>query len=305
MGMEILLQALVSIVILNAVFLLIWSLFRFPIDTEPPIHRRIAMAVGAGHRQTLFENPVLAPVMSLALTASRRFGWKWLRDKSHRDLNAAGNPNGYSVDEHLAICMVVGAGMGAATGLIFLLFFGNPQPLAILGMAGVGFFGPVITLQEAARNRLGRVSKKLPYTLDLISLMMEAGSTFSEAIDTIIRDEPEDDFNQELMVVRSEIDFGTSRGQALAGMADRIPLDSLRSIVGAINQSEALGTPLSSILKSQSGMLRMHRSVRAEKLSASASLRILIPSMLILAAVVLVIFGPLIIRFLNGDLNFT
>jgi len=305
MEIEILLQVLVSIVVFSAVFLMVWSLFRFPIEAEPPIHRRIALAVGAGHRQTLFENPILAPVMSLALTASRRLGWTWLREKTHRDLNAAGNPNGYSVDEHLAVCMVIGGAMGAATGLMLMLFFGDPQPLFMLLLATVGFFGPIIMLQEAARSRMGRISKKLPYTLDLISLMMEAGCTFTEAVDTIIRDEPEDDFNQELMVVRSEIEFGTSRGQALQGMADRIPLDSLRSIVGAINQSESLGTPLSSILKSQSGMLRMHRSVRAEKLSASASLRILIPSMLILGAVVLIIYGPLIIRFLIGELNFT
>ena len=78
----------------------------------------------------------------------------------------------------------------------------------------------------------------------------------------------------------------------------RIPLDSLRSVIGAVNQAEKLGTPLSSILKVQAEMLRMHRSVRAEKLSASASLKILIPSMLILLAVVLVIGAPMIIRFI-------
>jgi len=305
MPIDLILQLLVSIVLFSAIFLLVWSLFRFPVEAEPPIHRRIAMAVGAGQRRTLYENPVMAPVMSLALTASRRFGWTWMRQKIHRDLNASGNPNGYSVDEYVGIGLATGVGLGVGTGLVLMLLFGDPEPLIMLGMIGVGFIGPVVALQEAARSRLSRISKKLPYTLDLISLMMEAGSTFTEAIDTIIRDEPDDDFNQELIVVRAEIDFGTTRLQALQGMAERIPLESLRSIVGAINQSETLGTPLSSILKSQSGMLRMHRSVRAEKLSASASLRILIPSMLILGAVVLVIFGPLIIRFIQGELDFT
>jgi hypothetical protein len=49
-------------------------------------------------------------------------------------------------------------------------------------------------------------------------------------------------------------------------------------------------------------MLRMYRSVRAEKLSASASLRILVPSMLILLAVVIIVFAPLIIRRIQGEL---
>jgi tight adherence protein C len=71
-----------------------------------------------------------------------------------------------------------------------------------------------------------------------------------------------------------------------------------------VNQAEALGTPLATILKSQSSMLRMARSVRAEKLSASASLRILIPSMLILFAVVLIVLAPAIITYwLKGSIS--
>jgi tight adherence protein C len=102
--------------------------------------------------------------------------------------------------------------------------------------------------------------------------------------------------------VQAEIDFGSTRARALASMAERIPLDSLRSVVGAINQAEALGTPLSTILKNQSGMIRMIRSVRAEEASASASMRILIPSMIILLAVVLVVFAPMILRWMEGRL---
>jgi tight adherence protein C len=149
---------------------------------------------------------------------------------------------------------------------------------------------------------MGRIARQLPYTLDLIALMMGAGSTFTEAIQTIIREDPEDDFNQELRIVLSEIEFGTKRATALSNMAERIPMDALRSIVGAVNQAETLGTPLSEILKNQSNMLRMHRSVEAEKVSASASLRILVPTMLILVAVVIFLFGPLIIRWMRGEL---
>ena len=49
-------------------------------------------------------------------------------------------------------------------------------------------------------------------------------------------------------------------------------------------------------------MLRMHRGVRAEKLSASASLRILVPSTMILMAVVVIVFSPMIIRAIRGEL---
>ncbi|MEX0776285.1 MAG: type II secretion system F family protein [Phycisphaeraceae bacterium] len=300
-------DSLIPLILINALLFfavgfLIWSLFRFPVAAEPPVHRRIAVAMGAGQRQTMFEQPALAPLMSLALTLSHRFSFAPIRSRVRKDLNASGNPNGYSIEEYVAVCLATGVSLGVAAGTLAALFLGQFDLLIIIAMAVVGFFLPLWTLHSSAQSRLMRVSKKLPYTLDLIALMMEAGATFTEAVETIIRDDPNDDFNQELALLQSEIEFGTPRSQALANLADRIPLDSLRSIVGAVNQAESLGTPLSSILKSQSGMLRMHRSVRAEKLSASASLRILIPSMLILLAVVLIVFGPILIRYIHGTL---
>lgn len=82
-----------------------------------------------------------------------------------------------------------------------------------------------------------------------------------------------------------------------------MPLESLRGVIGAVNQAEQLGTPLSGILKNQAVMLRNMRTVKAEDAAAKASLRILIPSMLIMLAVVIVVFAPLVIQWiLNGGI---
>jgi len=89
--------------------------------------------------------------------------------------------------------------------------------------------------------------------------------------------------------------------EALSHVADRVPLESLRSVIGAVIQAQTLGTPVATVLSLQSEMLRVQRSVRAEKLSASASLRVLIPSMVILIGVVGLVFAPLIVRFFRGE----
>ena len=289
-------QIVVSVMLFSSVFLLIWALFSFPVVTEMPVHRRIAAAMGLVQRETVFENKLLTPFMNLFLALSHRIGFPALRDWLRRQLNASGNPNSYSIDEYIAICLGCGFIFGFGMGVVTLVFFGVFNPVMFLLMMIVGFVIPLLTLRDIASSRVRRISKKLPYTMDLIALMMGAGSNFTEAIETLIRDEPEEDFNQELRIVMAEIEFGTRRADALVNMADRIPLETLRSVVGAINQAEAMGTPLSEILKSQSGMIRMHRSVRAEKLSAKASLRILVPTMLILAAAMLALFAPLLIR---------
>ncbi|MCE9588923.1 MAG: type II secretion system F family protein [Planctomycetes bacterium] len=298
MAQDLTIQVLVSLLLFGAVFLLVFALFRYPLPPEPEVNRRIAVAVGLGHRSTIFENRTLAPLMSLALSMARRFQFRTIRELVRRDLDAAGNPNGYSVEEYLGLSMVCGVGLGLLSTAIGMMLLGRIDPTVLVFMGIVGFATPIYSLHVSARARALRIGKQLPYTLDLIALTMAAGSSFTEAVETMIRDRPDEDLNQELRIVQAEIEFGTPRPTALANLAERIPLDSLRSVMGAVNQAEALGSPLSTILKTQSVMLRSARSVRAEKLSASASLRILIPSMLILFAAVLTLFGPWIIRII-------
>lgn len=294
MTLSLAIQILVSLLVFGSVFMLIWTLFRYPVPASPPVHRRIAHAVGAAERQTMFDHRWMAPAMSFAIMLAGRFGFPALRRRIARDLNAAGNPNGYSVEQCLAICIASAALLGSvATALAWLMAPGT-APTVLVVMTLLGFAGPLWSLHRDAIQRLTRIAKNLPYALDLISLMMTAGCTFSEAVESLVADDPDEDLHQELQIVRSEIEFGSRRAVALQRMADRIPLDAVRSVVGAINQSEQLGTPLSVILNAQSGMIRMHRSVRAEKLSASASLRILVPSVLILVAAVIVVFAPFV-----------
>ena len=188
----------------------------------------------------------------------------------------------------------------AGCGLLLGVAVKSSMLLLILpGLMVLGFFGPLWALHGESRRRTIRIAKQLPYSLDLIALTMASGSSFTEACQALIRDNPTDDLNQELAVALSEIEFGTTRMQALVNIAERVPLESLRSVIGAVNQAESLGSPLSEILKQQSEMLRSQRSVRAEKLSSSASLRILVPSMLILIAVVIVVFAPLVITYIQ------
>lgn len=279
------------------IFLPIFAIFRYPVPDEAPIHRQIAKAVGVD-QETIFENAAIAPLLSLFVQLAKRVNLTGLRVGIRQNLQASGNPSGYTVDQVLALAMASAVVVGGFSSMIALLINGGLLLLFLPTMSVVGFLIPLFVLSSSATRRARRIGKQLPYTLDLIALVMASGSSFTEAVETLIRDDPEDDLNQELAFSLSEMEYGTTRAQALMNLGVRIPLDSLRSVIGAVNQAEKLGTPLSSILKVQAEMLRMHRSVRAEKLSASASLKILVPSMLILLAVVLVIGAPMIIRFI-------
>ena len=172
---------------------------------------------------------------------------------------------------------------------------GRLAPYALWALGEIGSPAAVDALaQQAAQASAWRIR------WSAVEALGEVGG--ERAVQTLIRDAPEEDMNQELRIALSEIEFGATRAAALSHLAKRIPLEPLHSVIAAINQAEKLGTPLSTILKLQADMLRMHRGVRAEKLSASASLRILVPSTMILMAVVVIVFSPMIIRALRGEL---
>ena len=111
-----LILVLISVLQFTTVALLVWALFRQPVRPEPPVNRRIAIAMGLDSRSTVFEMPVLGQLLALVMPLSRRLGL--FRGRIRRDLEAAGNPNGYSVDEYLTICLASAIGLGLAAVLL-------------------------------------------------------------------------------------------------------------------------------------------------------------------------------------------
>jgi tight adherence protein C len=208
---------------------------------------------------------------------------------------AAGSPNYYTPEEYLAVSLLVGILLGAGLSLLKLAVAGEPSVGGFLIGVLVGAALTIYYMHDKAARRVRQISRRVPYALDLIALAMGAGATFTEAVKTVVREKGEDPFNVELRALLAEIELGTTRRKALLNLADRIPLDSLRSIVASVVQSEELGTPLGEILHDQATLLRQQRSVRAENAAAVAGVRILLPCLLLVIAVILAVFGPFIL----------
>ena len=270
--------------------------------TEISPQRRIAVATGHADRRTVFESNLLAPLMWLLLQLMTKLAVPGAKRRLRATLIAAGSPKFYTAEEYMALSALRGLAAGAALMGATILYEGSASLVAgIIGFVGA-FVLSVYRIYEISRKRVRQISRRVPYTLDLVGLAMGAGSTFTEAVRTVAGEDPDHPMNVELQTVLAEIDLGTTRQQALANLADRVTLESLRGIVASIIQAEQLGTPLEPVLKDQSTLLRLHRSVRAEKLAALASVRILVPSVLILFSVVLTVFAPLIVSAVRGSL---
>ena len=294
---------IINVLVFASVFLFVSALFRTPIETEDASAFRIE--VDNIDRDTIFESAFMRPFLVPIYHVVRRLNMPGLKRHILKLLMALGNPNQYTSDEYLVICTVWGLIAAIALWLGVWAMLGYLSILALLGYLAVGFavgfFTAYLLLRERALARLRMIAKRLPYTLDLIAMAMDAGATFYEAANAVIRDDPEEPLNQEFGMVVREIDFGRSRQDALTHLGRRIDVDGLDSIVSAVLQAEQLGTPLAEVLKLQANLLRMRRSMKAERRAGEAAVKMLVPSMLILVAVVLVIFAPIIVRLIRGQ----
>jgi tight adherence protein C len=287
----------VGIFLVTAMFIV--AIFRQPYEITISHQRRSAIESGHGDRHTVFENPMLRPLLWIMLSMSHRMALPRLKAWIRQALVSSGNPNYYSPEEYLALSLFYGT-IIASVVVIFSISIGGFSFISMLIGFMVGMLITIFQLREAANKRLRLIAKRVPYALDLISLAMSAGATFTEAIATVVREGSDDPFNEELKIVLAEIELGTTRRQGLQNLAERIPIDMLRSIVASVIQAEDLGTPLADVLHSQASLLRLQRSVRAENLAAVASVRIMVPGALILLSVILAVFGPAVVRFIES-----
>jgi len=291
-----------SALLLAVVFLLVAALFRHGGQIRMSPQRAAAIATGHMDRRTVFERPWLRPLLWLLLTVAHRLDLPRAKAWIARQLEGTGNPNYYTPQEYLALSFLSGLVLVGVLELFnWLLYAELSLVWLVVGLVfGAGL--PLLQLYTQASRRLRQIWKRLPYALDLIALAMGAGATFTEAVRTIVGEDTDDPFHVELRTLLAEMDLGATRRRALENLAARVPLEELRSIVASVIQSEELGTPLTDVLHDQATLLRNQRSVRAEEAAAKASVRILVPCLLLVIAVMLAVFGPAIVRFVRGGL---
>lgn len=167
----------------------------------------------------------------------------------------------------------------------------------IVASGSVMFWG--VRVQELAQKRRTSFLKRLPYAVDLLALMMEAGAGFDEAVATLVDESPNHPIGEEFAFMLREIRLGRSRREALIQLRDRMEDENVREFVTAILNGEEFGTPLSRILRMQADQMRLKRSQWAEKAAGEAQVKIVFPGIMIMIACLLIIVTPFIVKFLD------
>ena len=227
------------------------------------------------------------------------------RQSLDEQIGLAGDWMGITAEEYLALSLLSGiasAAAGAAGGYVIGgVGLAKMLPL-ILGL--VGLFLPYMQVTGAAQERLKEVSRGLPYAIDLMALAMGAGLDFPGAVRQVVQkaSNPDDALVEEFTLLTQSLSLGRTRRDALTEFAKRAPVEAVKEFVGSLIQAEERGNPVAEVLQIQATGSRTRRSVRAEELAAKAGVAMVGPLMLVFAAVMLLILGPMYLRMSNGSM---
>jgi tight adherence protein C len=221
----------------------------------------------------------------------------------HREIQAAGLPRYWLPEEYLAKMVLITLLLFPLYVFVCVRMFGFNAIVPAVMFTAVTLWVLRRRLTGAARKRLVAIKRRMPFLLDLLTLLMEAGASFLQSLKQAVSEFEGHPVATEFGRVLTDMNMGKARTEAFDNMRQRLNDDEISAIVGSILQSEELGTPLTHIFRTQADVLQVKRTQRAETIANEAGVNMLLPSMLVMAATVLIILGPFLLNYLFFDVG--
>jgi tight adherence protein C len=217
-----------------------------------------------------------------------------------KQLVSAAEPLPWKPEEYYAVKLVEGA-MAGAIGVVLGMLLGMP----VLGIAlalGLPLFlqrNAIKNIVQKAAARTSQVKRRLPFAVDLLALMLEAGGGLMDGLTTLVRDLRGHPLGEELGMIVSEIQLGRPLHECLLRFQSRVPDDDVAELVFMVNKGNEFGTPMAQTFRLQAEQMRLKRSQWAEKAAGTAQVNIVLPGMVIMIACLIIIGAPFILQALG------
>ncbi len=243
-----------------------------------------------------------SPMQLLSRLAYRTFRrllpQTWLQD-TRTLLTLAGVPQGQGVEEFLGLRVLMTFGFGAV-GYFPFSSSGVPEmvPIMVIVFGAIGYLLPVVLLRQRIKARQAKILRAMPNALDLLSVSVEAGLGFDQALMEVCS-KWQNPLTQEFTITLNELRLGRSRKEALQGLMNRTRVPELGIFTTAIIQADELGSSITRTLQSQAEHIRIRRRQRAQELAQQAGVKMTFPLVLLmLPALFVVVIGPAVPRIL-------
>ncbi len=191
------------------------------------------------------------------------------------------------------------------TGCIFYLagLFMNISLLMKFAMPVFGIYGAIIILRfhlaKSITKRRELMERQLPDILDMLSVNVEAGLGFEQAMLHVINNF-EGPMIDEFTITYREMSMGRDRAVALQLLGERSGIEDMKNFTGAVIQAWKLGISLKNILRTQAMAIRQSRRNKVEEKAMKISVKILIPMvMFIFPVIFIMLLGPAAINIMK------
>jgi tight adherence protein C len=250
------------------------------------------------HVQQPLLDRAVDPLKERLTEAARKYTPGGYAEKVRHKLVLAGSPKRIDVDQFLLLKL-----LGAFSGPIwFLVVFGL---LGMSGGVGIIVFGllwasafllPDVTVARRIEARQLEIRRQLPQVLDLLTISVEAGLGFDQALERTSAAVP-GALSEEFSRMLQEMRIGATRADALRALDMRTDVSELRSFVLAMLQADTFGVSIARILRTQADEMRVRRRQAAQETGQKAVVKMLPPMVFcIFPAFFVVILGPAAIR---------
>jgi pilus assembly protein TadC len=224
------------------------------------------------------------------------------REALRQDLRGAGLYRRSALVEYGAVRAVLVIAPLIATGLLALLVEPDGMGRVLAGGLAatvLGFSLPRVYIAARGRSRARQIERGLPLAIDLLTLCLSAGQTIVVALQQAGRElrGTYPALAEELAIVEHQARLH-SLEQALAQLAERVPVPEVRNLALLLIQSERLGTDTAATLQEYAASIRITIRQRAETRASRASFWMLFPSVFCLfVAAAIVLIGPTYLEF--------
>ena len=242
------------------------------------------------------------PVLGRGVALGRRFTPAGYTAQVASKLIRAGKPRSDDLDRFLAMRIVTVVLVPISFFLAFTVLpvSGRLQWAIAVFAALVLVLGPDAQLNRTIADRSYAIQIQLPDVLDLLTISVEAGLGFEQALDRTVNSVP-GALSEEFGRMLGEVRAGSSRSDAMKAFEERIGVPEVKSFVLAILQADTFGVSIGRVLRLQADEMRVRRRLLAQEMAQKAPVKMLFPMVFcIFPALFVVVLGPAVIEVVKG-----
>lgn len=196
---------------------------------------------------------------------------------------------------------IVSAAAGLLVGVALSATVASSLPeraaAIVLGLAA-GLVAPQLYLLRRRRQWRDEIDRELPNALDLLTICVQAGSTFDSGIRTVTARTQGALSDALSEVVQASAFMPTT--QALRRLAENAEVRSLTIFVASLMQAEASGIQLSEVLRTQAASVRAQRRLALEEKINELPLKMTFPLIFIFSSLLIMLLAPVVTTLFAG-----